>query len=74
MLLQFLETIGNFITAVIGVIVNFFTMIGMLLTTIPKAIAYVLGAVGYMPPFVGSIIIVSIGVSIAITVINHWGN
>lgn len=74
MLLQFLETIGNFISAIIGMVINFFTMIGMLLTTIPKAITYIFGAIGYMPAFVGSIIFVSIGVSIAITVINHWGN
>lgn len=74
MLLQFLEQVGDFISAIIGMIINFFSMIAMLLTTIPKAITYILGAVGYMPAFVGSIIFVSIGISVAITVINHWGS
>lgn len=74
MLLQFLETFADLITSVLGIIVNFFAIIITLLTTIPKAIAYIIGAVGYMPPFVGSIIVVGIGISIAITVVNHWGN
>lgn len=73
MLLQFLEQVGDFISAIIGMIINFFSMIAMLLTTIPKAITYILGAVGYMPAFVGSIIFVSIGIAVAITIINHWG-
>lgn len=74
MLLSFLQSISDLITAFIGIIMNFFSMILMLFTTIPRAIAYVVGVVGYMPPFVGSIILVSIGLAVTITVLNHWGN
>lgn len=74
MLLQFLESIGEFITSIIGMIINFFSMIGTLLGAIPRAITYVVSAVGYMPPFVSTVILVSIGVSVIITIINHWGN
>lgn len=74
MLFQFLETIGDLISAIIGVIMNFFSMLFTLLTAIPKAIAYLIGVIGYMPAFVGSVIIISVGIAVTITVLNHWGN
>lgn len=74
MILQFLETISNLLTSVIGMFLNLLHMLVMLLTAIPKAIAYVIAAVGFMPPFVGSVIIVSIGIAVTITLVNHWGN
>lgn len=74
MLLRFLESIGELIASVVGIVINFFTMLITLVQTVPKAITYIFGAVGFMPPFVGSIILVSIGISILITVLNHWSN
>lgn len=74
MVLNFLETIGDLISAVIGIVMNFFSMLFTLLTAIPKAIAYLIAVIGYMPAFVGSIIIVSVGIAVTITVLNHWGN
>lgn len=74
MILHFLETLGDLISAVIGVVMNFFSMLFTLITAVPKAIVYTLGVIGYMPAFVGSVIIVSVGIAVTITLINHWGN
>lgn len=72
MLFEFLESIADLVTAVIGMVINFFQMVVMMLTAIPKAITYIITAVGYMPPFVGSVILISIGIAVTITVVNHW--
>ncbi len=74
MILHFLETVGDLISTVIGMVINLFQMLFMMLTAIPKAITYVLGVVGYMPAFVGSVILVSIGIAVTITILNHWSN
>lgn len=74
MLFQFLETISNLFTTVIGMVLNLLSMLVMLVTAIPRAIAYVLGVIGYMPPFVGSVIVVSVGIAVTITLVNHWGS
>lgn len=74
MVFDFLESISIFISSIIGMILNLISMLVTMLTAIPRAIAYVIGVVGYMPPFVGSIIIMSLGVAVTITLINHWGN
>lgn len=74
MLFSFLQSISDLVIAFIGIVMNFFTMILMLFTAVPKAITYVLGVIGYMPPFVGSVILVSIGIAVTITIINHWGS
>lgn len=73
MLTSFLGSIANLISTLIGVIFNILSMLVMLITAIPRAITYILGVVGYMPPFVGSVIIVSIGIAVTITLVNHWG-
>lgn len=48
-------------------------MLMTLITTVPRAITYILGVVAYMPPFVGSVIFISIAIAVTITVVNHWG-
>lgn len=73
MIIQFLQSFGSLLEALMGIILNFFVMLLTLITTVPRAIAYVVGVVGYMPPFVGSVIFVSIAIAVTITVINHWG-
>lgn len=74
MIIQFLTSFGALLESICGIILNFFAMLFYLLMTIPTAINYILGAVGFMPPFVGSVIIVSISIAVLITVINHWGS
>lgn len=73
MVIQFLQSLGSLLESVMGIIINFFVMLLTLITTIPKAISYLFGVVGYMPPFVGSVIFISIAVAVIITIVNHWG-
>lgn len=74
MLTSFLGSLANLISTLIGVIFNILSMLVMLITAVPRAIAYVLAVIGYMPPFVGSVIIVSVGIAVTITLVNHWGS
>lgn len=74
MLTSFLGSLANLISTLIGVIFNILSMLVMLITAVPRAITYVLAVIGYMPPFVGSVIIVSVGIAVTITLVNHWGN
>lgn len=69
----FFQTIASILSSAAMFIVNLFSMLLMMITTIPKALAYVIGAVGYMPPFVGSVILTSISIAAVIVIINHWG-
>lgn len=74
MIIQFLQSFGTLLEAIMGIIINFFVMLLTLITTIPRVITYLFGVVGYMPPFVGSVIFISIAVSVIITIVNHWGS
>lgn len=74
MLTSFLGSIANLISTLIGVIFNILSMLVMLITAVPRAITYVLVVIGYMPAFVGSVIVVSVGIAVTITLVNHWGN
>lgn len=71
--MAFLQSITDIIISVIGLVINIFQMFIMMVTAIPKAITYVVTATGYMPPFVGSVILMSISIAVTIVLINHWG-
>lgn len=74
MIIQFLQALGSLLESVMGIIINFFVMLLTLVQTVPRAITYILGVVAYMPPFVGSVIFISIAIATIITVVNHWGS
>lgn len=70
---HFIDQISGIIQSVIGMVVNIVQMLISLFTTMPVAINYIQGAIAYLPPFVGGVVIVSIAIAITITVVNHWG-
>lgn len=74
MILSFLTSISDLVSSVIGMVINLFSMLFIMLTAVPKALSYVVGAVGYMPAYCGSIILLSITIAVTISIINHWGN
>lgn len=74
MILSFLESVGSLITSVLGMIFHAIEMLVMMLLQLPKAITWVLTSVTFMPAFVSSVILISIGIAVIITVVNHWGN
>lgn len=74
MILTFLISISDLISSIIGMVINIFSMLFLMLTALPKALAYIVGAVGYMPAYCGSIILLSITIAVTISIINHWGN
>lgn len=74
MILTFIQSIAQFISGIIGMIINILVTLGLLLTKIPAVISYIIAVVGYMPPFVGGVILVSISYAIVTVIINHWGN
>lgn len=74
MIMTFLQSIAQFVSGIIGMIINVLVTLGLLLTKIPAVISYIVAVVGYMPPFVGGVILVSISYAIVTVIINHWGN
>lgn len=74
MVLHFLESFSDLISSVIGMVIHFFVMVGSLLITLPKAILYITTVIGYMPTFVGSVMILTVSLAVIITIVNHWGN
>lgn len=74
MIIQFLQSFGSLLESIMGIIINFFVMLLTLITTVPRAISYIFGVVAYMPPFVGSVIFISVAIAVIITIVNHWGS
>lgn len=74
MIFNFLESVAELITSVLGLIFHAIQMLVMMLLQLPKAITWVLTSITFMPAFVGSVIIISVGIAVIITVVNHWGN
>lgn len=74
MLFEFLNSIASLISSVLGLVFHGIEMLVMMLLQLPKAIGFILTSVAFMPAFVSSIILVSIGIAVIITVVNHWGN
>lgn len=71
---EFLKQIADILVTVIGFVVNALEMLIQLFTAIPKALVYVITAVGYLPPFVSSIVFVSISIAVVLMIVNHGGD
>lgn len=74
MIFEFLNSIASLISSVLGMVFHAIQMLVMMLLQLPKAITWILTSITFMPAFVGSVIIISVGIAVIITVVNHWGN
>lgn len=71
MLLQFLEGISNLISAGITFVVHMFTMLLMIITTIPTALTYIFNVVAFLPPYILSVVTVSVSLAVILFIINR---
>lgn len=69
-MLNFLEQIGSIISLVIDFVVTAVTMLIMLVTNIPTALAFLASAVVYLPEFLTSFVLLFVGTAVVLQVIN----
>lgn len=74
MIFQFLDSIAKLISSVLGLVFHAIEMLVMMLLQLPKAIGWILTSITFMPAFVSSVILISVGIAVIITIVNHWGN
>lgn len=71
---EFIQNIALLIANIISFVIHAFTFLLELLTSIPRALAYITGVIAVLPPFVGGVILVSVSVSVLLMIINHGGD
>lgn len=69
-MIAFLQQIANIIVSVISFVVHALQMLVEIILTIPRVLLYVIQCIGYLPPFVNAIVIVSISVSVVLFILN----
>lgn len=72
-MIAFLQQIANIINTVIQFIINAVQMLVAIILAIPRILLYVVQVIGYLPPFVSGIILVSVSVSVVLFILNHGG-
>ena len=71
---DFIKQIADIIVSFISFFINLISMIIYAFLLIPKMIVYLTQAIGFLPVFVGSFVVIFIFISLLFTIINHWGN
>ena len=69
-MLAFFSSLGDILVLIGSLVVNMFKSIIMLFTGIIKAVAFIYTAVGFLPSFVLSFVLLSISICIIVTVLN----
>ena len=67
---QFFEGITSMIGVVVDFIVNLFTTLITFITEIPKALAFLISAIAYLPPFLSMFVFPFIGICVLLNLIN----
>lgn len=71
---EFIQQIADIIVTVIGFVVNMFMTLIQIVLVVPRAVAYIITAVGFLPPFVASMVVISVSVSVVLFLLNHGGD
>lgn len=71
---EFIQTLSDIIVTIIGFVVNAFQMLITFFTTVPRTLGYIIACIGYLPPYVLSVVVVSIGVAVVLMIVNHGQN
>ena len=69
-MLEFIKSLSEILGMIGDFIINLVKTLLMLITAIPKALLFITSAVASLPPFVLSVVLVSIAVCIAVTILN----
>ena len=67
---QFFESISGFITSVVEYIINLFMLLVELLISMGSAVAWLLGCIVYLPPFMTAFVVVPISLAIIFQILN----
>ncbi len=67
---KFFDSIVEVIALVINFVINAFKMLILLITQIPKALAYLTAVFGYLPAFLSTFIVIFIAIAVIVTLIN----
>ena len=67
---KFFDSIVEVIALVIKFVINAFKMLILLITQIPKALAYLTAVFGYLPAFLSTFIVIFIAIAVIVTLIN----
>lgn len=68
---SFIKAVSDILVTLISMIINIVSMLIEIILIIPNAIAYAVYAVGWLPAFCGSVVLVGVGLSTALFIINH---
>lgn len=67
---KFFDSIAEVVALVINFFINAFKMLILLITQIPKALAYLNAVFAYLPAFLSTFIVIFIAVAVIVTLIN----
>lgn len=67
---QFFEGIASTLGVAVDFIVSLFATLVTFITEIPKALAFLVSAVAYLPPFLMAFVLPFIGICILLNIIN----
>lgn len=67
---KFFESIANLVGIIVNFVVSAFEMVIFIVTQIPRCLTYLVGIIAYLPPFLGTFVMLFISVIVIINLIN----
>lgn len=67
---QFFSAISGFVTTIVNYVINFFTMLLVLLRSMVQAVAWLFAMIALLPPFITAFVLVPVSLAIFFQIIN----